>query len=53
MHRQDGSRDQSRECADHVNFAVGEINQLENAVNHGITQGDQSVNTAAGNTAQK
>ena len=43
---------QGREGPDHVNLTVGEIDQLDDAVHHGVPQGNQSVNAAPGQTAQ-
>ena len=32
--------------ADHVDVAVGEVDELDNSVNHGVAKGDEGVNTA-------
>ena len=34
--------------ADHENIAVGEINEAQNAIDHGVAQGEQGVNRPQG-----
>ena len=49
QHRVHARRAESKEddiAADHDDIAVGEVQHLGNAVDHGIPQGDQCVNTA-------
>jgi hypothetical protein len=40
------------ETSDHHNIAVSEIDHIEDTVDQGISNGDQGINTAKGNTSQ-
>ncbi len=52
-HSQNRGDDQSGHGTDHIDFSMGEINQLNDAVYHGVSQSDQGVNTASGQAAQE
>ena len=41
------------ESTEHKNFTVGEVDKLQDAIDHGITQGDQRVHEAQDNAIQK
>ena len=44
-----GGQEQHRhKGAAHVDFPLGEIDQAQNAIDHGIAQGDEGINTAGG-----
>ena len=45
---QNAGDDQRGEGPDHVDFAMGEIDQLDDAVHHGVAEGDQGVDAAPG-----
>lgn len=40
-------------CANHINFAVCEVDQLKDAVNHGVAEGDESVDTSQADTVDE
>ena len=46
VHGEDGGDDERGEGSDHVDLAVGEIDQLDDPVNHRIAQRDQGVDAA-------
>ena len=48
---QDIGEIESGKRTDHVNFTVGKIDALDNAVHHGVPQGNQGVNAAPDHTA--
>jgi hypothetical protein len=52
-HGQQAGHDQGGKGADHVDFTMGEVDQLNDAVDHGVAQGDQGVYAAPGQPAQK
>jgi hypothetical protein len=35
--------DQRHECAHHENVAMGEIDHADNAIDHGVANGDETV----------
>ncbi|MNM78943.1 hypothetical protein D3C81_908630 [compost metagenome] len=37
---------QGAQCTNHQHIAVGKIDNAQNAVHHGVTQGDQRINAA-------
>ena len=43
---QDQERDQRDEAADHENIAMGEIDHADDAIDHGVADGDQAVDRA-------
>ena len=43
---QDQERDQRDEAADHENVAMGEIDHADDAIDHGVADGDQAVDRA-------
>ena len=45
--------EQGRERAEHVDFAMGEVDQLDDAVDERIAQGDERVDAASGQAAEK
>ena len=49
----DPGDNQSDERTDHVNLAVGEIDQLDDAVHHGVAQGDERVDAPPGQPAEE
>ena len=46
--RQNAGDDQGREGADHINFTMGKINELDDAVDHGVAECNQRIDAAAG-----
>ena len=53
MHGQDGGGNERSERADHVNLSVGEIDELQDAVNHRVAQGNERINAPACQSSQK
>ena len=45
-HHQCGDDHKGDIAADHINLAVGEVDHADNAVNHGVADGNQRVSTA-------
>ena len=43
---QDQKRDQRDEAADHENIAMGEIDHADDAIDHGVADGDQAIDRA-------
>ena len=52
-HAQQRGHDERGKRPQHVDFAVGEVDQADDAVHHRIAQGDQRVDAAAGQAAEK
>ena len=50
---QKGNEGNGEKCAKHVDFAVCEIDELDNAVDHGVSHGDHGVNAAYGQSVNK
>ena len=53
IHGQCGRDIDTQKSRDHEYIAVGEVNQAQDTVNHGIADGDQRQLSAKGNAAQK
>ncbi len=51
--RERARRDERGECADHVDLAVGKVDQLDDPVDHGVAEGDQRVDAAPGEPAEE
>jgi len=49
-HREDAGDDQRGKCADHINFAVREIDEFDNPVHHCIPQGNKGIDAPADQT---
>jgi len=47
-----GLNPDSGKCADHKNFRVCEVDESQNAIDHGVTKGDQNVDQSQAETAQ-
>src|SRR5690606_31650455 len=52
-HRQADDHDEGDIRADHVHLAVGEVDHADDAVDHRVTDGDQGVGTANGQTVDQ
>lgn len=50
---QDSGHDQGGERAQHVDFAMREVDQPDDAVHHGVAERYERVNTAARQTAEE
>ena len=48
-----GGQEQHRDKGpEHVNLTLGEVDQAQDAVNHGVAQGDEGVNAAGGEAVE-
>ena len=51
--RKDGDEDEAEIGADHVDLAMGEVDQLQHPVHQGIAEGDQGVAAADGDAVEE
>jgi hypothetical protein len=50
---EDAGHDQGGEGPDHIDFAVREVDQLDDAVDHRVAHGDEGVDAAPGQPAEE
>ena len=49
-----GGQEQDRHKGpEHIDLSLGEVDQAQDAIDHGVAQGDQGVNTAGGETVEQ
>ena len=53
VNRADTGDDQGDKSTDHVDFAVCEVDQLNNPVHHGVPQGNQGIDTSPGQPSEE
>ena len=51
--RQNSGDDQGREGTDHVDFAMGKIDQADDTVDHGVAERNKGIDRTAGQAAEK
>lgn len=53
VYRQDTADNICDKGTDHVDFAMGKIDQLNDAVDHSVAKGDQGIDTAPRQATEK